>query len=59
MHADRIDFEAGFALLNIPYSQKPQERTLSGSADTFKRASVLTDSNVSYAVNSFETNDKR
>jgi len=59
MQANRIDFEAGFALLKIPYSQKPQERTSSGSADTFKRASVLTDSNVSYAVNSFETNGKR
>lgn len=59
MQANRIDFEAGFSLLKIPFSNRPLEQPLKGSADTFKRASVLTDANVSYAMNSHETNAKR
>lgn len=59
MQTNRIDFESGFALLKIPYGQRPAEPTPIGSSAMFKRVSVLTESNVSYAVKSFETNVKR
>lgn len=59
MQAKRNEFEAGFALLKIPTSNEPKGRHHAGSAEMFKRASVLADSNVGYAANSFETNAKR
>jgi hypothetical protein len=59
MQTKQIDIEAGFALLKLPFSNEPQRPNLKGSAELFKRASVLTDSNVCYAANSYETNAKR
>lgn len=59
MQTKRIDIEAGFALLKLPFPNEPQRRSFNSSAELFKRASVLTDSNVCYAANSYETNVKR
>lgn len=59
MQNARTNFEAGFALLKIPYSQTPCQQVPPGTAEMFKKASVLQDSNVAYAVNAFETVAKR
>lgn len=59
MQAKRNEFEAGFELLKIPFTNEPKRHDQTGSAEMFKRASVLTDSNVGYAANSFQTNLKR
>lgn len=52
-------FEAGFALLQIPFNQDPQAPFPRESAEAFKRASVLTDSNVSYAASTVVRSEKR
>lgn len=59
MQNARTNFEAGFALLKIPFSQTPYQQVQPGTADMFKKASVLQDSNVGYAMNAHETNVKR
>lgn len=50
MTTNRTDFEAGFALLKIPFASEQHAAPNPGSADMFKRASVLTESNTKYAA---------
>ncbi|ARA80210.1 hypothetical protein ACDH60_25215 [Pseudomonas ficuserectae] len=47
---NRTNFEAGFALLKIPFASETHAAPNPGSADMFKRASVLTESNTKYAA---------
>ncbi|MCE1082551.1 hypothetical protein ACOQNS_05655 [Pseudomonas asiatica] len=59
MQNARNHFEAGFALLQIPFNPEPQAPFPQGCAESFKRASVLTDSNVTYSANTVARNEKR
>jgi len=51
MQSNRTDFDAGFALLGLPVDQPHKPVSPSGCSEQFKRVSVLTESNVTYAAN--------